>query len=357
VTRRPGPVPSPWRLNGVVAFARRAGRRTNLALLALLAGAFLTGALAFAIGAEWVGWVAIAHGVTGLGILVLTPWKSTISTRGLRRRRPDAWVSVGLAATVILTIVTGVGHSTGVLVSVGAVTSMQIHVGAAVGSIVLAAWHVLARKTMPRRTDVSRRNLLRGGVVLGGAAAGLAVVEGLVHATSLPGSDRRATGSYERGSGRPDEMPVTQWLNDDVPTVDLETWSLRVADARGERSLGYDELTRDGRVVRAILDCTGGWFAEQEWRGLALTDLLSPDGRAASIEVGSVTGYTRRLPVADAGRLLLATHVGGHPLSAGHGAPVRLVAPGRRGFWWVKWVDRVALSETPWWWQLPFPAA
>jgi hypothetical protein len=39
----------------------------------------------------------------------------------------------------------------------------------------------------------------------------------------------------------------------------------------------------------------------------------------------------------------------------GHGAPVRLLAPGRRGPWWVKWVRSVDLVDRPWWLQLPFP--
>ena len=340
-----------------MVLARRAGRRTNLALLALLVTAFATGVVAFAIGAEWVAWIAIAHGVTGIGILLLTPWKSTISARGLRRRPEGAWVSVSLAVAVVVTIVSGVGHSTGVLISLGPLSSMQVHVGTAIASILLAAWHVVARKTTPRRTDVSRRNLLRGGVLVGGAVAGYAVAEGLVFATSLPGADRRPTGSYERGSGRPDEMPVTQWLNDEVPIVDLARWSLRISDAHGDRDLGYEELSNGEGSVLAVLDCTGGWFAEQEWRGIALADLLTVDDRAVSVEVVSMTGYARRLPIADMDELLLATHVAGEPLSPGHGFPARLVAPGRRGFWWVKWVQRISLSETPWWWQLPFPAA
>ena len=36
-------------------------------------------------------------------------------------------------------------------------------------------------------------------------------------------------------------------------------------------------------------------------------------------------------------------------------SPVRLVAPHRRGFWWVKWVAVVELSDLPAWGQSPFP--
>ena len=50
-----------------LALRLRAGRRTNLALLLLLAVAVVTGALAFAIGGSWVPWAVITHGVAGLG--------------------------------------------------------------------------------------------------------------------------------------------------------------------------------------------------------------------------------------------------------------------------------------------------
>jgi DMSO/TMAO reductase YedYZ molybdopterin-dependent catalytic subunit len=76
-----------------------------------------------------------------------------------------------------------------------------------------------------------------------------------------------------------------------------------------------------------------------------------------SIEVRSVTGYTRRFPNDDARSLVLATEVGGKPLSVGHGLPARLVAPGRRGFWWVKWVSEIDVHDSPWWWQPPLPLA
>jgi hypothetical protein len=336
---------------------RRAGRRTNLALLALLIGAGVTGGLAFAIGGGWVGWAVAAHAVTGLGIVALAPWKAAISGRSLRRRSVGASASLVLSGLVLTVIVTGVGHASGLLVSMGPASAMQVHVGAALACLALATWHVVVRRTRPHRTDLSRRNLLRSGVLVGGTTAAYVATEGIVHVTGLRGSRRRASGSYERGSFRPDDMPVTQWLDDSVPSVDSERWMLRVVDGQGTRRLPYEELLGGDRRVRTILDCTGGWYAEQEWTGVLLSELLIGVEAASSIEVASATGYGRRLPAADAGRLLLATGVGGRPLSAGHGFPVRLVVPGRRGFWWVKWVDHVALSDTPWWWQTPFPLA
>ena len=89
---------------------------------------------------------------------------------------------------------------------------------------------------------------------------------------------------------------------------------------------------------------------------MALSRLLTqvPTG-ARSIDVISSTGYRRRLPLADLDQLLLATHAAGQPLSDGHGGPVRLVALGRRGFWWVKWVQRIEVTAESWWLQPPFP--
>ena len=196
---------------------------------------------------------------------------------------------------------------------------------------------------------------MRAGALLGGATLAYGAVEGVGQLLRLPGRSRRFTGSYETGSFDPEQMPVTQWLNDRVPEIDAASWRLLVSGKGAVSEWTYEELDRFGDRLRATIDCTGGWYAEQWWEGVALERLLPDVGQARSIEVRSVTGYARRFPTGDVHNLFVATRVGGRPLSAGHGFPARIVAPGRRGFWWVKWVTEIRASQSPWWWQPPFP--
>jgi DMSO/TMAO reductase YedYZ molybdopterin-dependent catalytic subunit len=218
----------------------------------------------------------------------------------------------------------------------------------------LVVWHVWARGIWSRRTDLSRRVLLRAGVLAMGAAGLYVIGETAVRVLGLPGARRRFTGSYETASFRPEAMPSTSWLLDAVPSIDPDRWRLTLKDGQGPRELTLAQLTAYDTQVRATLDCTSGWYSGQDWTGVPLRTLLREPG-AQSVYVHSVTGYWVRFPIHDLDRLLLATQVGGAPLSADHGFPVRLVAPGRRGYWWVKWVDRIELQTTQSWWQPPFP--
>ncbi|NUO91766.1 MAG: molybdopterin-dependent oxidoreductase [Dermatophilaceae bacterium] len=339
--------------------ATRPGRGTNLALLVLLAGSFVTGWVAFGVGvASGARAVAVLHGVLGLGILVLTPWKSVVVRRGLRRRRRHA-VAVVFTLVLALSLLAGIVHSTLGPVQVGGVSALAVHVGSAVVAVLLAVAHVVRRPQRDRVGDLNRRSALRALALGGTAALAYAALSSVTALAGLPGGRRRETGSYEVGSGDPSAVPVTQWFTDAVPVIDPTAYELRVdrPDGREQRITYAALLAMAGTTRAAVLDCTGGWWSEQTWRGVSLDVLLGPLGPlgGGSIVVSSVTGYTRRLPAADAASLVLATHVGGVPLSAGHGGPVRLVAPGRRGFWWVKWVDRVGVDDRPSWSQPPFP--
>jgi DMSO/TMAO reductase YedYZ molybdopterin-dependent catalytic subunit len=188
-------------------------------------------------------------------------------------------------------------------------------------------------------------------VALGaGAVAVWQVQRPVQRALGLPGSGRRFTGSYEAGSFRGNAFPATSWVADRPRPLDTTGWALAV-DGLVERRLAVDarRLDRDDELV-ATLDCTGGFFSTQRWRGVLLGRLLDAAGAAPEarhIRVISRTGYRWSFGIEHARGLLLATHVGDEPLSHAHGAPCRLVVPDRRGFEWVKWVAHVELHEDP----------
>ncbi|HEY0640770.1 MAG TPA: molybdopterin-dependent oxidoreductase [Pseudonocardiaceae bacterium] len=341
------------------------GRVTNALLLVALSLALLTGTGALAVGSAAGRWVVVSHGVLAVAVILLLPWKSTVVRRGLRRRRPNRGASVVLAVVTVATIVTGLAYSAGLVREVGGVLGMWLHVAGALTLVPLLGWHVLARGAWLRPADRSRRTVLRGAFVLGAAGLTYGAAEATTRLAGLPGARRRFTGSYEQGSFRPSAMPNTIWLNDSTPRVDRAAWRLTVVDGGGRRELDLATLTGHRTAPpatrpitrRATLDCTSGWFAHQDWTGVPLAELVTPRDGDRSVLIRSTTGYAVRLPLRDLRTALLATGVGGAELSPGHGFPARLVAPGRRGFWWVKWVSHIEVSRAPWWWQSPFPLA
>jgi DMSO/TMAO reductase YedYZ molybdopterin-dependent catalytic subunit len=212
-----------------------------------------------------------------------------------------------------------------------------LNVHSVVGAFLAAAvlTHAIGRAKRPRRGDLTRRQVLASA----GVGLGALALWQLQRTPGLASAKRRFTGSYEVASFEGNAFPSTSWVADDPkPLAGLPL-------TFGERRLTAAVLDA-GDELTATLDCTGGFYSTQVWRGIRLDRLLG-DAPGTHVRVISHTGYRWSFDRADAPRLLLATHVGGEPLSHGHGAPVRLVAPGERGFIWVKWVTRVELHDEP----------
>ncbi|WP_053225688.1 molybdopterin-dependent oxidoreductase [Solirubrobacter soli] len=302
-------------------------RGTDWSLAALVTLLALTGALTLFGGA----WVFGAHDITGFALSGVLVFKLRRVWRRIGTRR------AGLIALlfVALTLLTGIAWSSAAKPNVFGYNPLNFHsvFGAVLAAAVLT--HAVGRAKRPRRGDLTRRQVLASA----GVGLGAVALWQLQRTPGLASAKRRFTGSYEVASFEGNAFPSTSWVADAPRPLTHATLQF------GDRRLTAAELDA-GDELTATLDCTGGFYSTQVWRGTRLDRLLG-DAPGSHVRVISHTGYRWSFDRADAARLLLATHVGGEPLSHGHGAPVRLVAPGERGFIWVKWVTRVELHDGP----------
>jgi len=325
-------------------------RLANLALLAAIATLLASGIVAWLLAESAAGPLYVAHRVAGIALVLALVWKYAIARRSLRRRGvrgSGVWIGLATAGLTITTAGLGLAWTAG-LVSFDrpfAYSALNLHViaGLALGALVVA--HVLARgESRPALiTLAGRRTALRGIALLAASFVVTAALDRVALA-------RRGSGSRHAGSFSGNAFPVTIWSLDAVPSIAIDSWRLRVSGSLDARpvDLSYADLAAlPRREASVVLDCTGGWWSEQVWSGVSLMDVLARGGMsqaATRVEVISVTGHRWTFDRSEVERALLATHVGGEPISAGHGYPVRLVAPSLRGFLWIKWVGEVVAA-------------
>jgi DMSO/TMAO reductase YedYZ molybdopterin-dependent catalytic subunit len=328
-------------------------RVVDVSLLLAVVAAFATGLASLVSGTPDLWWVFALHGAVGLALVALLVWKLR---RVASRLRPSRWTGKTIASALTLAaatgaLVTGIAWSLGGNVDVLAWNLMNVHVLFGLLLVVPFLVHLRDRFRTPSRAEFSdRRTALQYALLLGGGLLAWRLQRALVSALEIAG-DRRFTSSRERGERAGNTFPVTSWVADDPDPIDPEDWSLRIGGAvEREVSLEHGDLLETEDELRATLDCTSGWYTTQDWRGVRLARLLDavePRPEANWVSLQSVTGYRFSLPIGEARDALLATHVGEEPLSHGHGFPARLVAPGRRGFQWVKWVESIEVRRDP----------
>ncbi len=335
----------------------------NILLFILLLSQLITGFLGFINGQESRSWLLWLHGIGAYAISLILLLKGAIILDVYSRRRGLTGQRIafaGMMALLLLILITGFSwtvYGPSYLLGFSLIT---MHVFLAVALIIFIVWHSWHFRWIIRvPRAIGRRTFIR--------LAGLGIV-GLIawrlasqarHVLELTGSRRRFTGSYETGSFS-GVFPQVSWIADNPPPIDINSWRLVViGSVERPLELTYGQLIEKVALEKkVILDCTGGWYSEQSWRGIDVLDILRLAGvqpSARSVTFVSVSGYRRRFGLDDAANFILATDVAGRPLTHGHGFPLRLVAPGFRGVNWVKWVEQLQVNETSKFWQLPLP--
>jgi Oxidoreductase molybdopterin binding domain len=324
-------------------------RLTDWSLAFAAALAFTTGLVTLTSGypQEWL--IFVLHGIAGFWLLLLLWGKlQRVWPRLIHLRRWDRRTVFGLLALLLVMLALGSGFwwAAGGAWFFAGFNLLNWHVALGLVLTVVIVSHLLARaKRLRRRDIVGRRRALHMGALLLGSVALWPAQQQALNVLNLPGARRRFTGSRESGSYAGNAFPTSSWVADQPRALDVQTWRLSLGGAVAiPRDFSYDELVVAGDELEATLDCTGGFFSTQHWRGIRLGHLLDQatlhtDARYVSFV--SVTSYRWSLPLEEARTALLATHIDEEPLSHEHGFPLRLVAPGRRGFEWVKWITRI----------------
>jgi DMSO/TMAO reductase YedYZ molybdopterin-dependent catalytic subunit len=159
----------------------------------------------------------------------------------------------------------------------------------------------------------------------------------------------------------PSRLPPGQYLTEkwpvlhagSVPTIDLATWTFRVwGEVESPLELTWEqflELPREQNTQD--IHCVTRWsrfdatFSGVHWRTLA--ELVQPKPSARFVIAHAEQGFTSNVPIqyVEEANALLATEADGEPLSEEHGAPLRLIVPGKYFWKSAKWLRGIELSD------------
>ena len=118
-------------------------------------------------------------------------------------------------------------------------------------------------------------------------------------------------------------------------------------------TLSYADLEALPQVSEiATLQCVEGWQYTAEWTGPTLSSIFAKAG----VQPGAViaifhtaddtNGYSSvDLNYIDSNNIIVAMKDNGITLPAANGFPLRLVAAGKWGYKWAKWITRIELSS------------
>ena len=133
---------------------------------------------------------------------------------------------------------------------------------------------------------------------------------------------------------------------------DEQTFRLRVyGNVQQEQALSLDDVramtsVETGDPLMCVLD----WANQARWRGVPIRDVLRKAGLQTDgtfVVFRDDRDFSSSLSMAyiETGAPILAYEVNGEPLPREHGWPLRVVAPGKWGYKWVKWVTELEVTD------------
>lgn len=179
-------------------------------------------------------------------------------------------------------------------------------------------------------------------------------------------SERKRQEQARREDGRlpPGQALTLKWpvLHEGrIPAFDPQTWTLETRGlVESPLTLSWDEFQALPRKrITADFHCVTGWSKfDNEWEGPPFREIFErtrPKAEAKFVMVRADGGYTTNVPLEDLLRddVLLADRHAPEPLTAEHGAPLRLIVPHLYAWKSVKWLRGFDFieSDRPGFWE------
>jgi len=167
------------------------------------------------------------------------------------------------------------------------------------------------------------------------------LVDGITRATPNDGELRAA-----------EEGPIRSALGQ--PEIDLDSFRLGISGlVDSPFSLTWTEVQRRPAIESGVIlmYCVEGWEVWGNWKGILVEDMLEEasarsDGKHVMFHC--IDGYTTALPISYIQKydVMLAYEVNGKPLKEHDGFPLRVVAFGKYGYKWAKWVTEIEVVDS-----------
>ena len=135
--------------------------------------------------------------------------------------------------------------------------------------------------------------------------------------------------------------------------VDINTYRLNVTGmVRSPQSLTYGEILDNftGQRKVATLNCVEGWSVTILWDGVPVRDILAaagPEPGATTAIFYAADGYSTSFPLSylEDNDIIMAYAMNNVTMPAERGYPFQLVAEGKWGYKWIKWVTGIELTN------------
>lgn len=136
--------------------------------------------------------------------------------------------------------------------------------------------------------------------------------------------------------------------------VDISSYHLEVTgQVTNPQNYTYDQVKNFQNYQKVVkLDCVEGWSVNILWQGVLVKEILNevkPLPMANTVIFYAVDGYSTSFPLEylQNNQILMAYKMNNATLPPERGFPFQLVAESKWGYKWIKWINKIELSDNP----------